>query len=381
MKLTQDKALIDIDNKIDFLVKKIELLNYINPTNIQEQKALFFASKFTVEPKFEYPQVDFNSYELQRALFSVKIEEIDDKVLRNLYEDIIYEYSGLIECIDTIGKGKKFYYNSLRCFGSPKEVDVENAKFILHFENENVSLKSKHRFNVDETEEQFRAYSKRYEFSYSIKHSDKLTAIAMVLNNEQSLILNSNYTFSQADIDILTNHEIGVHMVTTMNALRNPLKIFSHGFPNNTETQEGLAVFSEFMSDSLNMSRLKRIAYRVLAVDSLAKGYTFSKTFRMLCNYGMSEEGAYTVSVRVHRGGGFTKDYLYLTGLRNIYDFYSKGFDLKPLLTGKVSLEYIDSIEYLIDNGFAVPSKHITDSYQKNSNTNKNIAFILENLK
>ena len=31
-------------------------------------------------------------------------------------------------------KGKKFYYNSLHSFGTPTEQDVENAKFILHFE-------------------------------------------------------------------------------------------------------------------------------------------------------------------------------------------------------------------------------------------------------
>ncbi|MCF6280541.1 MAG: flavohemoglobin expression-modulating QEGLA motif protein, partial [Flavobacteriaceae bacterium] len=257
MNLTKDKILLEIDKKIDFLVKKIELLNYINPTNIEEEKARFFNSKFTVEPNFKYPNLEFNSFELQRQLFAIKIEEIEDTVLRKLYEDIIYEYSGLIECIDTISEGKKFYYNSLRSFGTPTEIDVENAKFILHFKDETNIEKALPRFDVHETEQQFRAYSKRYDFTYTIKHSDKLSAIAMVLNNQQTLVLNSNHTFSQNDIDILTNHEIGVHMVTTMNSLRNKLKIFSHGFPNNTETQEGLAVYAEFMSNSLNIKRLK----------------------------------------------------------------------------------------------------------------------------
>ena len=381
MSLTKNKALFEIDNKIDFLVKKIELLDYINPINIEEEKTRFFNSKFTVEPNFKYPIREFNALELQRQLFAVKIEDIEDKVIQKLYEDIIYEYSGLIECIDTISQGKKFYYNSLRCFGTPTELDVENAKFILHFDNKSDVEKSIPRFDVHETEQQFRDFSKRYDFTYNIKHSDKLSAIAMVLNNQQTLVLNSNHTFSQNDIDILTNHEIGVHMVTTMNSLRNQLKIFSHGFPNNTETQEGLAVFSEFMSNSLTISRLKILAYRVLAVDSLAKGYNFQQTFRMLKNYGMKNDGAFTVSVRVHRGGGFTKDYLYLTGLKKIYSHHKNGNDLNPLLTGKVTLEYKDSIEYLIKNGFAQHSKFITDSYTSNSNTNDKIAFILQNLK
>ena len=95
----------------------------------------------------------------------------------------------------------------------------------------------------------------------------------------------------------------------------------------------------------------------------------------------MNEEDAFSVSVRVHRGGGFTKDYLYLTGLKKIYDYHKKGGDLNALLTGKVTLEYKDTIDYLIANGYAVSSKHITDSYAKNNNKNAMIAFILENLK
>lgn len=382
MKITTDKVLKDIDNRIDFLVKKIELLDYINPINISEEKARFFNSKFIIEPNFKYPKLPFDSFELQRELFSINIKDIEDETLQEFYEDIIYEYSGLIECIDTISEGNKFYYNSLRCFGTPKEVDVENAKFILHFEDEDLKQeKFMPKFSVEDTEAKFREYSKRYDFTYSIKHSDKLSAIAMVLNNVQTLVLNSTHTFSQSDIDILTNHEIGVHMVTTMNGLRNPLKIFSHGFPNNTETLEGLAVYSEFMSNSLTLKRLKRIAYRVLAVDSLAKGYNFQQTFRMLNNYGMNKDDAFSVSVRVHRGGGFTKDYVYLTGLKKIYNYHKKGGDLAPLLTGKVTLEYKETIDYLVANGYAVSSKYITDSYAENNNKNPMIAFILENLK
>ena len=207
-------------------------------------------------------------------------------------------------------------------------------------------------------------------------------AIAMVSNSIQALVLNENHIFSDNQINILTNHEIGVHMVTTMNGMLHPLKIFSHGFPNNEETQEGLAVFSEYMSGNLTVKRLKELSYRVLAVDSLAKGYSFSRTFRMLHNgYDLNKEEAFYISVRAHRGGGFTKDYLYLTGLKKIYDYHKNGKDLSLLLTGKVSLEYVNDIDYMIKNKHAINSKHITDSYSENKNTNKTVDFILQNLK
>lgn len=376
------QALLEIDRSIDELVRQIELLSYVNPVNIKEEKERFFASKYLNNPVFEYPRINFDKFKLHRKLFTQPLENIDDAEVRQLYEDIIYTYSGLIQCIETIGSGRKFYYNCLHCFGTPTERDVNNAKFILHFEHEpDTDAKFLPRYSARETEDFFREYSCKYGFTYAIRYSDKISASAMVLNNTQTLVLNENYTYSDNEIGVLNNHEIGVHMVTTMNGLLHPLKIFSHGFPNYEETQEGLAVFAEYMSDNLTVRRLKELAYRVLAVDSLAKGYDFSKTFRLLHDhYGLKKEKAFNITLRVHRGGGFTKDYLYLTGLKKIYDHYRSGKDLGPLLTGKVSLGYEKQIRRLIEKGLAVNPKYFPDSYARNRNTNRTVDFILNNL-
>ena len=376
------KTLFEIDTYIDQLVKKIELLSYVNPINIEMEKERFFSSKYLSDPSFKYPKINFDKFKLHRELFSLPIEKIDDEHIKELYEEIIYFYSGLVQCIETIGTGKKFYYNSLHSFGTPTENDVENAKFILHFEEDLDRDQFKPKYSAIEAKQFFIKFSERYHFNYKISFSDKIGAIAMVLNNEQTLLLNSNHIFSNNEIEVLTNHEIGVHMVTTMNGLLHPLKIFSHGLPNNVETQEGLAVFSEYMSGNLTIKRLKELAYRVIAVDSLAKGYSFSKTFRMLHNnYDLNREEAFYITTRTHRGGGFTKDYLYLSGLKKTFDYYKSGKDLSLLLTGKVSLEQLDIIEYLISKEYAVSSKYITDSFADNNNTNETVDFILKNLK
>ncbi len=162
----------------------------------------------------------------------------------------------------------------------------------------------------------------------------------MVQNNTQTLFLKKNHRFSTNQLKVLANHEIGVHMVTTYNGMAQSLKIFHNGFPMNLETQEGLAVFSEYMSGCLTLYRLKELSYRVLAADSLRKGFDFSDTFDLLHNqYKLNREEAYNTSLRAHRGGGFTKDYLYLTGLKKVYEHYQNNKDLDNLLTGKVSLE------------------------------------------
>ena len=97
--------------------------------------------------------------------------------------------------------------------------------------------------------------------------------------------------------------------------------------------------------------------------------------------YDLDRESAFYITLRAHRGGGFTKDYLYLSGLKKVYDYYHSGKDLSLLLTGKVTLEYADAIQSLIAKGFAVPSKHITDAFSENKNTNKKVDFILRSLK
>ncbi|MCD2258962.1 flavohemoglobin expression-modulating QEGLA motif protein [Psychroserpens luteolus] len=374
--------LFDIDANLNRLVKKIEVLNYINPLNIQREKKQFFSSKFTYDPVFKYPKMKFNGYKLHRLFFSQRLERITDDDIRQLYEDVIYEYSGLIECIETINQGRKFYFNSLKSFGTPTEKDIDNAKFILRFDDSDFDEEMLPMYSATDAVDYFKEYSKRYDFDYNIKLSTNLSAAAMVLNHSQTLVLHKNHKFSKNQLKVLTNHEVGVHMVTTFNGLAQPLKVFSNGFPNNVETQEGLAVYSEYMSGCLTMKRLKELAYRVIAVDTLNKGYSFADTFDLLYSqYKLNRDKAFSITLRVHRGGGFTKDHQYLTGINRVYNYAKQGGDLDILLTGKVSLDYIDTIKKLQDLGLAISSKYYTDSYINNDNSNKNLDFILKSLK
>lgn len=383
IKTTQEfQDIFEIDANINRLVKNIELLKYINPLNIVAEKKKFFSAKYNYEPQFKYPKIRFNGYKLHRLFFSQRLERIDDEDIRLLYEDVIYVYSGLIECIQTIGQGRKFYYNSLKSFGTPTEKDLNNANFLLRFESDAIREDMQPQYSVEEAKQYFEEFSKRYNFNYNIKISNNLSASAMVLNNSQTLVLKKSHSFSLNELRVLANHEIGVHMVTTFNGLSHPLKVFSNGFPNNVETQEGLAVYAEFMSNSLTVERLRELAFRVIAVDSLHKGYNFSDTFHLLHNqHKLNREKAFAITLRVHRGGGFTKDHLYLRGLRNIYKYAQAGGDLGLLLTGKVCMSYIPTIKKLQNLGLAMPPKYFTDAYESNDNTNENFEFILQGLK
>ncbi|NND61966.1 MAG: DUF1704 domain-containing protein [Flavobacteriaceae bacterium] len=374
--------LFKIDTNLNKLVKRIELLNYINPINIEQEKRNFFASKYNINPNFKYRKIDFNAHKLHQELFSQDIDSIKDEETRAFYRDVIYDYSGLIECIETIGKGSKFYFNSLKSFGTPTQKDVDNAKFILHFEDEEYDQEMFPVFNAQEAAEYFAEFTKKYDFSFNLKYSTKISAAAMVQNNTQTLVLKKNHRFSANQLKVLANHEIGVHMVTTFNGLNQTLKIFHNGFPKNVETQEGLAVFSEYMSGCLTLYRLKELSYRVLAADSLRMGFDFAATFDLLHNqYKLNREEAYSISLRAHRGGGLTKDHLYLTGLKKIYNHYQEDKNLDRLLTGKVTLEHLPIISKWQEEGLANEIVYPNYAFESNSNKSDKLEFILQNLK
>ncbi len=103
------KSLIEIDRNLDRLVREIDVLNYLNPLNIEQEKKRFFASKFSEDPVFNYRKLKFDPYTLQRQFFSQRLEDIPNEEIYKLYHDAIYEYSGLVQCVATVGKGQEVF--------------------------------------------------------------------------------------------------------------------------------------------------------------------------------------------------------------------------------------------------------------------------------
>ena len=84
------QTLFNVDRAISKLVHRIELLNYINPINIELEKRYFFASKYNLEPSFRYPKLDFDTHALQKKLFAQPIETIKDATSAAFFKDVIY---------------------------------------------------------------------------------------------------------------------------------------------------------------------------------------------------------------------------------------------------------------------------------------------------
>lgn len=320
-----DSKLIKIDRELFKISKGIETLLYVNPININQEKKRFFAKNFDYNPDFKYRQLKVDPYVFREQLYRLPIGDIQDISIQYIYRSVVDSYASKIDLLTTIGK-EHFRYNSFRYYGVPSQADIENAKFILHAGDIEEELSANKELNANDAKNAFLQAFNDYGFdNCKVEISSRIAAAAMVNNSKRTVMINENWTGSEQEINALIHHELGVHLVTTMNADLQPLKVFKLGLPDNTHTQEGLAILSEYLSGNLTLARLKILALRVIAVDMMVNKYNFSHTFHALVDdYQITPEEAFKVIARVYRGGGFTKDFLYLRGIRDAVNQYHK---------------------------------------------------------
>jgi uncharacterized protein (TIGR02421 family) len=146
-------------------------------------------------------------------------------------------------------------------------------------------------------------------------------------------------------IEALLQHEVGTHLVTRYNGHHQPFQQLEVGLAGYDGLQEGLAVLAEYLVGGLSRTRMRILAARVVAARQMLDGATFVDTFRMLDrNYEFSKRTAYIVAMRIYRGGGLTKDAVYLRGLLQILRYLREGGDLEPLFVGKVASAHMPLI-------------------------------------
>ena len=180
--------------------------------------------------------------------------------------------------------------------------------------------------------------------------------ISGVMVNRGTLNISEQYRLSRRRARALIQHEIGTHVVTYYNGRKQPLNIFSLGVPGYEELQEGLAVLSEYIVGGLSNSRLRIIAARVIAVQHMLLGNSFIDTFTLLVDqYRFQPETSFQITMRVYRGGGLTKDALYLKGIMNVLEYVREGQNVYLLLMGKIRNDYLPIIKDLLQREVLVP--------------------------
>ena len=369
--------LLQFDQDLHALVKDIEILDAVNPLNYHEEKKAFFEQRFSKEPSFVYKKPNVDAFSFKRNLFNLPLEIVQDEDLHLIYSDIIDSYVDKVDQVKSIGS-PDFLYDSLRYYGEPSEKDLRNAHFILHLPE--TKDPESNLMNAQAISEALCRFAEKEGYTYTAKFDD--TMIAKALVSGTTLKINSKAEVSPLEVSALAHHELGVHLVTTLNGRAQPLKVLSVGCPVNTMTQEGIAILAEYLSGCLSIPRLKTLALRVLAVDSMIHDKNFRSTFLLLKEeHRVDDEQAFTITARVYRGGGFTKDYLYLQGFHQMLNAYESEQNFHTLLAGKTSIDYLPQIQRLIEKGVLIPPQKITPAFKNPIADNELQRFVVHAIK
>jgi len=180
--------------------------------------------------------------------------------------------------------------------------------------------------------------------------------------------------FSRRDLAQLEFHEGHVHVATALNGRAQPVMSFiGYPSPRTTGTQEGMAVLTEFLTQSMSIERMRRLADRTLAIKMAEEGADFCELYQFFLAHGHDQSAAYDCARRVCRGGlvgggaPFTKDVCYLDGLLRVTNFLRvalvKGhLDYVPLFfAGKIDVEDVPLFGRLVREGIVVAPDYLPD--------------------
>lgn len=170
--------------------------------------------------------------------------------------------------------------------------------------------------------------------------------------------------FTERDVDQLLHHEALIHTATALNGqAQKAFPILGWGHPGTTEIQEGLAVFAEIITGSMDPRRFRRLSGRVLAIQMAIDGANFKEVFDFFVERSDDPSQSYENARRVFRGGTmtggapFTKDIVYLNGLLRVHNFMrtvvkmGRSDLIRILFIGKMDIEDVPALAQLAAEG------------------------------
>lgn len=363
--------MVEIDQALAQETKKFDFLLMVTPLNTHEAWLQFKKDKYWKAPKFLYRPMHVDPDLVKRRLYNLRIEDIYDPTMAYIFRDKRAELDSMITMLADRGK-EDFLHGSLQVFGNVSEKLYNSALALLMMtEPEETAKKSDDMISANDfakmAREEIRYLQKQNaEFNSPVRVREDISGVMV---NRGALNISQEYKLTRGRAMALIQHEIGTHVVTYFNGRQQPLNLFSLGVPGYEELQEGLAVLSEYIVNGLNNDRLRIIAARVIAVHHMLLGNTFTDTFDLLVDqYQFLPETAFNLTMRVYRGGGLTKDALYLKGIMELLTYLKEGHEVELLMMGKIRKDYLPIIKDLLQRGVLIPPalipRYLSEDYK-----------------
>ncbi len=337
-----DQQLAEISEAFDFLLQ-------VTPVNTAEAWTEFQASGFKQPPQLYYRPLPYYPHLMKRRLFELPIEHVEDATLAMLFWEKQAELDRQLTALQDLNT-ELFRHSSLQLYGAVDSELRSLAEQVLATLPA-PSCSEQPAADADAVSQLAQQEIDRYhrlhpEFHARVEIDDTIAAGVMVVHNR--LLVSRTVRVPSDHLPALLHHEVGTHVLTYCNGQLQSLHQMHAGLAGYEELQEGLAVLAEFLAGGLTAKRMRALASRVLAAHSMLSGEGFVRTFAYLREHCLlSERAAFTTTVRVYRGGGFTKDIIYRRGLRELLDHLRKGYKIEPLYVGKIALRHVPIIQEL----------------------------------
>jgi uncharacterized protein (TIGR02421 family) len=353
------KAVWEVDQQLARISQSFDLLLLATPINHDRAWNRFLRSGFEKAPSFHYRPLPIDPALVKRRLYQIQIERVEDPTLAFLFREKRMELDRQLTMLLDRGKSA-FLYGSLQLYGGVGAELLSLAQQILNSISSHECEPSGLRIcSAKDFADQAKAEIEHYRQLRPEVRSDVQVRndVAGVIVSQGNLLISESFSVAASRAEALLQHEVGTHVLTFINGQAQPFKLLCYGLAGYEALQEGIAVLAEFLTGGFSRSRLRLLAGRVVAADCLMKGASFVETFRELHRtYGFKHHVAYGIALRVHRGGGLTKDSVYLHGLASLLEYIKDGGDMDLLWIGKVALEHLRIIRELLNRKVLVPA-------------------------
>ena len=344
-----DRAMASISGRMTFILRS-------TPANLRE--VFTDLSEERAPRPYRYRSCVDDIADLQRDLDAVNIESVEEPSLHALLARAHLELSLKVEMLRNLGTSR-YLSGSLRVFGDIEDSLLQDARQLVETipYSERVSqgpmldaaaIQRRGQEEIDFYAGQMPSFSAQAQIKDGV-------AAGMVCSRGH-LLVDTECEVTPQRIQALLHHEVGTHLVTYYNGRLQPLTLLAHGMPGYLAMQEGLAVLAEYLAGGIDARRLRILACRVIAVRAMLDGADLSEVFKeLMTECGLTPWIAYRLTSRVFRGGGLTKDAVYLRGLRSIMELLRRGVELEPLYLGKISFEDLALVQRLLKRGVLTP--------------------------
>lgn len=354
-----DGEVLARDAELARLAGRVDALLDVTPVNGEAAHRAWVDGGRRGDPPLAYRAVETDVEGVRRGLAALDLDGVGDPTLHRLLADKARELGALVDLVAARGT-PELLERSLDLYGTAEDTLVVLAEAIL------AEVPPPPPPAELVSPEAFAARARAEVESYRRQRPGLVGEVAVredvpsLMVVQRDVLVGTDAWVPVHRVEALVHHEVGTHLLTAVTGGDQPLALLEHGLARFEETQEALGVLAEHLVDGIDGERLRTLAGRVVAVRCCSDGGSFDDLFDLLHHtHGVDEAAAFTIAVRVVRGGGFTKDVIYLRGIVDLVAHLADGGRLEPLLIGKFHLHDAPAIEALLDAGaLRPPSLH-----------------------